>query len=100
VKLAKRDMGTKKGNAYDIVMGKQFARKQGSKVAACVDASGTSVPKSFQAVIIVREDGTVRGVSVDSETDVSRCILTLLSQEAFPKPPSVPFHDLMEMKFE
>ena len=100
VARANRDMGTKQGNSYDVVMGKQFASKHGSGVGACVEASGAAVPESFQTVIIVGKNGMVSSVTVNPETEVAKCVRKLLINETFPKPPFAPFHDLMDMNFE
>jgi hypothetical protein len=97
---AKRDMATEKGAAYDTVMGQQFAGKHSDTVSACVEASGSSAPDPFKAIIVVAKDGKVTKVALEPETEVAKCLRKVLLEEAFPKPPFAPFHDLMEMSFK
>ena len=99
--LAKRDLATEKGAAYDTTMGKQFASNQGEGVNTCLEgASKSSMPENFQAVIVVDKDGKVSKVVLSPETEEGKCIRKLLLQEKFPKPPTAPFHDLMDMTFK
>jgi hypothetical protein len=98
--LAKRDMSTKEGAAYDTRMGKQFVKKHTKSVVACAEAVGGEVPEAFQVVVVVAKDGKVSTLSLSRETEVTKCIANLLLHEVFPKPPIAPFHDLMEMSFE
>ena len=98
--LAKRDMGTKEGTAYDTRMSKQFVKNHTKSVVACAEAVGGEFPEAFQVVVVVAKDGKVARLSLSRETEVTKCIGHLLLHEVFPKPPIAPFHDLMEMSFE
>jgi hypothetical protein len=98
--LAERDMGTKKGAAYDTLIGKQFSEKHAKSVGECVEAAGSAMPEPLKVVLVIAKDGKVTAISLSRQDEVAKCIGNLVRQEVFPKPPFAPFHDLMQMSFE
>ncbi len=96
---ARKDIATKEGPAYDIVIGKQVGRRHAHDVGMCVNASPVA-PEPFKIVLVVEESGKVTTVALSAETAVATCIRKALVTEKFPKPPFAPFHDLIEMAFE
>jgi len=98
--LAKRDMTTPEGEAYEK---QQFTPYFGERHAKTLQTCFKEIPdpdsSPFTFVVVLDGSGHPLAVTLSAETNVGACLRTALIKDRFPGPPFRGFHESVDMKF-
>jgi hypothetical protein len=80
------NMKTREGKAYDAQIGRDLAKKYPPVMKACKEkAEGDT--RSFDMLVRVEKDGSVREVLLHPPTRISQCLRDAILKDTFSPPP-------------
>ncbi len=80
------NMKTRAGKAYDAQFGREFGEKYAGVMKQCKDKAGGDA-RSFDLLVRVEKDGSVKEILLYPPTKISRCLRETLLKDSFSAPP-------------